>query len=52
MLAKDEPMYGSGHNGDAESSWNAGQVNGGIAHQYNDAAMEQEPAPIGIKEDG
>ena len=49
---KDEPMYGNDHNGDTEPSWNAGQVNGGSAHQYNDAAMEQEPAPIGIKEDG
>ncbi|KAF6228410.1 hypothetical protein HO133_008140 [Letharia lupina] len=49
---KDEPMYGNGHNGDTGPSWNAGQANGGNAHQYNDAAMEQEPAPIGIKEDG
>lgn len=49
---KDEPMYGNGHNGDTGPSWNAGQANGGNAHQYNDAVMEQEPAPIGIKEDG
>ena len=49
---RDEPIYGNGHNGDAGPSWNAGQANGGNAHQYNDAAMEQEPAPIGIKEDG
>lgn len=49
---KDEPIYENGHNGDGGPSWNAGQANGGTAHQYNDAAMEQEPAPIGIKEDG
>ena len=49
---KDEPMYGNGQNGDTGPSWSAGQANGGNAHQYNDAAMEQEPAPIGIKEDG
>ena len=49
---KDEPMYGNGLNGDTGPSWNVGQANGGIANQYNDAAMEQEPAPIGIKEDG
>ena len=51
-LVKDEPMYGNGNNGDSGPSWNAGQMNGGIAHQYNDTAMEPEPAPIGIKEDG
>lgn len=49
---RDEPMYGNGRNGDDGPSWNAGQANGGNTHQYNDAAMEQEPAPIGIKEDG
>ena len=49
---KIEPMYGNDHNGDTAPSWNDGQANGGNAHQYNDAAMEQEPAPIGIKEDG
>ena len=49
---KDEPMYGNGHNGDTGLSWNAGQANGGNTHLYNDAAMEQDPAPIGIKEDG
>ena len=49
---KDEPMYGNSHNGDTGLSWNVGQANGGIANQYNDATMEQEPAPIGIKEDG
>ena len=49
---KDEPMYGNDHSGDTAPSWNAGQANGGNAHQYNDAVMEQEPAPIGIKEDG
>ena len=47
-----EPMYENGDNGDSGPSWNAGQANGGNAHQYNDSAMEQEPAPIGIKEDG
>ena len=45
-------MYGNGRNGDDGTSWNAGQANGGNLHQYNDAAMEHEPAPIGIKEDG
>ena len=49
---KDEPMYGDGQNSDTSPLWNAGQANGGNTHQYNDAAMEQEPAPIGIKEDG
>ena len=49
---KDEPIYGNDHNGDNGPSWNAGQANGGNTHQYNDAVMEQEPAPIGIKEDG
>ena len=49
---KDEPIYGHDQNGDSGPSWNAGQPNGGSAHQYNDAVMEQEPAPIGIKEDG
>ena len=45
-------MYGDGQNSDTSPLWNAGQANGGNTHQYNDAAMEQEPAPIGIKEDG
>ena len=49
---KDEAIYGNDQNGDSGPSWNAGQSNGGSAHQYNDAVMEQEPAPIGIKEDG
>ena len=49
---KDEPIYGNDHNGDTGPPWNAGQANGGNTHQYNDAVMEQEPAPIGIKEDG
>ena len=49
---KEEAIYGNDQNGDSGPSWNAGQSNGGSAHQYNDAAMEQEPAPIGIKEDG
>lgn len=49
---KDEPMYGNGHDGDTAPAWNSGQANGGNAHQYNDAVMEHEPAPIGIKEDG
>ena len=49
---KDEPMYGNGQNGDTGPSWNVGLANGGNTHQYNDAVMEQEPAPIGIKEDG
>ncbi|KAL9137196.1 MAG: hypothetical protein Q9175_001590 [Cornicularia normoerica] len=49
---KEEPTYGNGHNGDTGPSWNAGQASGGNANQYNDAVMEQEPAPIGIKEDG
>lgn len=44
-------MYGNGHNGDTGPSWNMGQA-GGNSNQYNDAAVEQEPAPIGIKEDG
>ncbi len=52
LPVKDEQMYGNGYNGDTEPSWNIGQANGGSAHQYNDAVMEQEPAPIGIKEDG
>ncbi|CAF9936789.1 hypothetical protein IMSHALPRED_010895 [Imshaugia aleurites] len=52
LTVKDEPVYGNGYNGDNGPSWNVGQANGGNAHQYNDAAMEQEPAPIGIKEDG
>ena len=49
---KDEPMYGNGLNGDVGSPWYVGQANGGNTHQYNDASMEQDPAPIGIKEDG
>ena len=49
---KDEPVYGDDHNDDTEPSWNGGQTNGGNTHQYNDTVMEQEPAPIGIKEDG
>ena len=52
LPVKEEPMYGNGQNGDTVSSWNAGQANGGSAHQYSDTVMEQEPAPIGIKEDG
>ena len=47
-----EPIYENGDNGDTGPSWNVGQANGGNAHQYNDATMEPEPAPIGIKEDG
>ena len=49
---QDESMYGNGQIGDTGPSWNGEQANGGNGHQYNDAAMEQEPAPIGIKEDG
>ena len=49
---QDEPVYGDDHNGDTGPSWNVGQANGGNSHQYNDTVMEQEPAPIGIKEDG
>ena len=49
---KDEPLYGNDHNGDNGPSWNVEQANEGNGHQYNDAVMEQEPAPIGIKEDG
>ena len=49
---KEEPTYGNGHNDDTGPSWDSGQANGGNGHQYNDAVMEQEPAPIGIKEDG
>ena len=48
----DEPVYEEDHNGDTGPSWNVGQANGGNTHQYNDTVMEQEPAPIGIKEDG
>jgi len=43
-------MYGNGQNGDTGSAWNAGQ--GGHTNQYNDGAMNHEPPPIGIKEDG
>ncbi len=49
---KEEPMYGNGHNDDAAQGWNGDQVNGGHSGQYNDAHMEHELPPIGIKEDG
>lgn len=46
---KDEPMYGNGQNGDSGPAWNTGH---GGQNQYNDGAMNHEPPPIGIKEDG
>lgn len=49
---KDEPTYGNGHNDDASHGWNGDQVNGGQPGQYNDAHMEHDLPPIGIKEDG
>ncbi|KAK4693506.1 hypothetical protein P7C71_g3903, partial [Lecanoromycetidae sp. Uapishka_2] len=47
---KHEAMYGNGQSGDTGLAWNGGQ--GGPSNQYNDGAMNHEPPPIGIKEDG
>jgi len=49
---KDEPMYGNGHIDNGGQGWNGDQANGGHSGQYNDAQMEHELPPIGIKEDG
>lgn len=49
---KEEPMFGNGQNGNTGSSWNNEHFNGNHAGQYNDAQMEQDLPPIGIKEDG
>lgn len=51
-VVKDEPIYGNGEHIDAGPSWNGGHGGGGQPLQYNDTAIEQEPPPIGIKEDG
>jgi len=45
-------MFGNGQNGNTGSSWNNEHFNGNHAGQYNDAQMEQDLPPIGIKEDG
>ena len=52
MPVKDEMTYENDTVGDFESSWNGGQANGDNGNQYNDPGIDQEPAPIGIKEDG
>ena len=49
---KEEPAYGNGNIDDSGQSWNVDQVNGIMPNQYNDAQMEQDLPPIGIKEDG
>ena len=49
---KDEPTYGNGQNGDVGQSWNVEQADENQSGQYNDAQMEQDLPPIGIKEDG
>lgn len=48
---KDEPMNGSGQNGDIGQAWNGGEGHDGAMNQYN-GHMEEERRGIGIKEDG
>ena len=49
---KDEPTYENGYDGATAQPWNEEQQNEGHTNQYNDAPMEHEMPPIGIKEDG
>ena len=49
---KDDPAYEHGQNGETGQSWNIEQADEGQSGQYNDAQMEHDLPPIGIKEDG
>ena len=49
---KTEPNDGNVQNDDNEQSWNTDQMGGNHSVSYNDAQMEQDLPPIGIKEDG
>ena len=45
-------MSGSDQNGVVGQSWNGEQASNHQPDHYNDAQMEHELPPIGIKEDG
>ena len=52
MPVKDEPAYGNGHGGDPGQPWNEEHESEGHMNHYDDAQMEQDLPPVGIKEDG